>query len=295
MDNTDKVSIVIPVYNNEKFLNESIVSIIKQTYNNIEIIAINDGSTDESLKILNQYSDKITIINQENKGLTAALKTGTNYMSGKWFKWFSPDDILYPNAIETLVTETKKFPKNTIVYSNWEIIDENGKKLRDFHESNYNDLDNFQFNLRLLDGQQINVNTTLIPSSIFKIGCTFQTLDDPTVIDYDFFLRAGILFNVNFHLIPKSLVKYRIHPKQLSHKNIINSLAILKKVQNDILLKLDENENRKYQEGFQEYSKNKPLTKKTLKIGLNFLQNYLPENISNRMLVFYLNNIRRNR
>ncbi|MCH9030151.1 MAG: hypothetical protein IH819_11200, partial [Bacteroidetes bacterium] len=95
-------------------------------------------------------------------------------------------------------------------------IDENNKKLRDFSEPNYNKLSNFDFNVRLLDSQQINVNTTLIPSYLFEKGCLIQELEDPVAIDYDLFLRAGILYNFNFHLIPKPLIKYRIHTKQLS-------------------------------------------------------------------------------
>ena len=153
MVDIEKVSVVIPVYNNEKFLNESINSILKQTYNNIETIAVNDGSTDESLKILNQYSDKITIINQENQGLAKALQAGIEHISGNWFKWFSPDDILLPKSIETLVETIIKLPPNTIVYSNWDIIDENGKLLRKFSESNFNNY-NFQSNTELLHRQK---------------------------------------------------------------------------------------------------------------------------------------------
>ena len=89
-------------------------------------------------------------------------------MKGIWFKWFSPDDVMYSNTIETLIDEVKNHPENTIIYSNWNIIDEAGNTLREFHESNYNELSEFDFNVRLLDGQQINVNTTLIPATLFK-------------------------------------------------------------------------------------------------------------------------------
>jgi len=69
----DLVSVVIPVYNSEKFLKQAIESVLNQTYKNIEIITIDDGSTDNSLEILKQYSDRIIIISQPNQGLTAAL------------------------------------------------------------------------------------------------------------------------------------------------------------------------------------------------------------------------------
>ena len=291
----DKVSVVIPVYNSEKFLEETIRSVLNQTYTNLEIFAVDDGSTDNSLKILEKYSNEITVISQNNRGLAASLNTAINKISGKWFKWLSPDDVLYPNAIEILLDEAKKLPPNTIVYSNWEIIDENNKKLRNFSETNYNDLDNFEFNVRLLDGQQINVNTTLIPSSIFKQGCMMQELEDPVAIDYDFFLRAGLLHNAKFHLIPKSLVKYRVHTEQLSHKNIQSSILYISKLRNQILSQLDNSKKEKYLDALKEFSIKKPLSKKTMEFGLKLATNTLPDWVTDRLLIFYLNNIRKKR
>jgi len=66
--------------------------------------------------------------------------------------------------------------ENTIIYSNWELIDEKNKKLRDFSESNYNKLSNFEFNVRLLDGQQINVNTTLFHHVYLKKAAKLKNL-----------------------------------------------------------------------------------------------------------------------
>jgi len=294
MEKSYLVSVVIPVYNSEKFLAECIESVLNQTYKNIEIIAINDGSTDDSLKILNQFKDKIMIIHQENQGLAGALNTGIKKMTGKWFKWFSPDDVMYPNAIEILVKKGDEMGDNCIVYSNWEMIDETGKFLRHFSESNYNDLDNFDFNVRLLDGQQINVNTTLIPFSLIKQGCDIQKFDDPVDIDYDFFLRAGIIFDVNFHLIPQILFKYRIHSKQLSHTNILKSFEYLSNIRNEILSNLDDSKRDQYETALDEYNKKKTLTKKTMELGLQFTNN-LPSWASDRILTFYLNKIRRTR
>ena len=132
----DLVSIIIPVFNSEKFLKESLESVLNQTYKEIEVIAVNDGSTDKSEQILEEFSNDIIVCSQSNQGLASALKTGIEKMKGNWFKWFSPDDILYSNAIEDLISNAKKLPNNTIVYSNWDIINENGNKLRSFKESN---------------------------------------------------------------------------------------------------------------------------------------------------------------
>ena len=289
------VSVVIPIYNSEKFLQSSIESVLNQTYKNVEIIAVDDGSTDNSVKILKEYSDRITIISQPNQGLASALNTGIKKIKGKWFKWFSPDDILYPNAIEILVAEAKKQDENPIIYSNWELIDENGNKLRNFSESNYNNLNKFDYNIRLLDGQQINVNTTLIPTLLFFKGCIFQNLQNTVAIDYDFFLRAGILHNTKFHLVEQTLVKYRIHSNQLSHKKISETLSFLPQVRNDILSCLNRSERDSYLEALKKFQKNKSITKKTMESGLKFALDFLPEEITDKLLVFYLNKIRRSR
>ena len=291
----DLVSVIIPVFNSEKFLKESINSVLDQTYPHIEIIAIDDGSTDTSLEILKSYSDSITVLSQKNNGLANSLTSALEKITGRWFKWFSPDDVLNSNAIEILVKEAKKLPENTIIYSNWELINENGKKLRDFHESNYNNLSNFDFNVRLLDGQQINVNTTLVSSSLLEKGCQIRKLNDPIAIDYDFFLRAGILFNTKFHLVTQSLLKYRIHQSQLSHKNISKSLKYIEEIKNEVLSNLEPTQKEKYETALKKYNKNKSIPKKTMDAGLKLLVENFPESVSDQILTLYLNKIRRTR
>jgi len=290
---SDLVSVVIPVYNSEKFLEECLNSILTQSYRNIEIIAVDDGSTDTSSDILERYSDKISIISQKNQGLASALNLGISKMKGSWFKWFSPDDVMYSNTIETLIDEAKNHSDNTIIYSNWNIIDDAGNMLREFHESNYNELSEFDFNVRLLDGQQINVNTTLIPSILFK-KYGIRELDDPVAIDYDFFLRSALLHNVKFHLISQPLVKYRIHSDQLSHKNISKTLNYISEIKDEILMKLDESLQIKYNNGLEQYKKTKPAKTKTLEFGMKLLSS-APTWVSDSVLMLYLNKIRHNR
>jgi glycosyltransferase involved in cell wall biosynthesis len=287
------VSVIIPVYNSEKFLKESIESIINQTYPNIEIICVDDGSTDNSKEILQQYFDKIQVISQSNQGLASALNNGIGKASGRWIKWFSPDDVMLPDAIEILVNQIKKFP-NTIVYSNWEIIDEKGKKIREFSESNYNDLSEFDYNIRLLDSQQINVNTTLIPLSLFQKGCVFRNLEDPVAIDYDFFLQAALQYNTRFHLIPKPLIQYRIHQNQLSHKNISKTLDYIQFIRSEILNRIDPKIRNQYILALKSFQKDKPIGKKVMSFGLTSLK-FLPPFISDNLLTFYLNKLRSSR
>jgi hypothetical protein len=200
---------------------------------------------------------------------------------------------MYPYTIQTLVDESKNHSPNTILYSNWKIIDENGKKLREFIESNYNDLSNFEFNIRLLDGQLINVNTTLIPSHLFD-KCHIRKLDDPVAIDYDFFLCSALLHDVEFYLLSKSLIKYRIHSNQLSHKNISKTLDYILKIKNEILIQLDKSLEIRYIYELEKYQKTKSVKRKTMEFGMKMLSSS-PSCVSDRFITFYLNKIRRSR
>ena len=290
-----KVDLIIPFYNenqNLEILCKELSSTIPQLKHDYKVLFVDDGSTDNSLKILKSYSEKITIISQKNQGLASALITGINNMHGKWFKWFSPDDLMYSNTIETLVNCAKKHP-NTIVYSNWKIIDEKGDELRDFCESNYNDLSDFEYYIRLLDGQQINVNTSLIPSILFE-KCLIRNLDDPVAVDYDFFIRAALLHNVKFHLIQKSLIKYRIHSEQLSHKNISKTLDYVSKIKFEIFQHLDKSIQNKFINELKIYQNSKSTKRKTMEFGMKLVKS-TPSWVSDRILIFYLNKIRQGR
>jgi len=149
----DLVSEIIPAYNAEKYLKESIGSALNQTYKNIEIIVVNDGSTDNSLKILDKFSDKIKIISKSNGGTASAFNLAIKNMEGEWFKWLSADNVLHSNAVEELIKESQKIKdkKNAILYSNYDIINSEGKIIKQFIEPDYNKLSTFDFNVILLD------------------------------------------------------------------------------------------------------------------------------------------------
>ena len=119
-----KVSVIIPVYNAEKYLSNSLNSIINQTLKNIEIICINDGSFDNSLKILNYFKEidnRIIIINQKNKGVNFARNEGLKIAKGQFVLFFDSDDILIKDALEKLFELSVK-NKLEILYFNSKII-----------------------------------------------------------------------------------------------------------------------------------------------------------------------------
>ena len=101
----DLISIIVPVYNTEKYLKKSIDSIINQTYKNIEIILVNDGSTDNSKKICEEYKKKdkrIRLINKENGGQGSAKNTGIQYATGNYIGFVDSDDYIDEDMYEVL-------------------------------------------------------------------------------------------------------------------------------------------------------------------------------------------------
>jgi len=95
------ISVILPVYNAELYLKEAIESILNQTYENFELIILNDGSSDDSLKIINSFNDdRIILINRENKGLVYTLNEGINLAKGKYIARMDADDISLPERFE---------------------------------------------------------------------------------------------------------------------------------------------------------------------------------------------------
>lgn len=114
-----KISIVIPIYNIDQYLRIGLDSLINQTYHNIEIVCVNDGSTDTCPQILKEYSekdDRFKIITQSNQGTLIARKVGVKEATGDYIIFFDPDDILKSDAIEEIVNAIKKEKSDAIVF-----------------------------------------------------------------------------------------------------------------------------------------------------------------------------------
>ncbi len=120
MNKTLLVSVIIPVYNSESFVKETIDAVLNQTYPFLEIILINDGSTDGSLKLIESYKDnsKVKIINQPNKGAAAARNTGYKNSNGVYIKFLDADDIINAEMIAEQVKLAGE-NSNAIISSKW--------------------------------------------------------------------------------------------------------------------------------------------------------------------------------
>ncbi len=131
MQNNDiKFSIIVPVYNVEKYLSKCLDSLVNQTYSNIEIICINDGSTDNSLQILENYAQKdnrIKVINQENQGVSVARNNGIDNATGDYILFVDADDWLEFNACDVLNKSIKKDSTELVIFWHYDIINEQKK------------------------------------------------------------------------------------------------------------------------------------------------------------------------
>lgn len=261
---------------------------MNQTYDKIEVIAVNDGSTDNSLDILKKYSDKVKIISKKNGGTASALNLGIKNMSGEWFKWLSADDVLYPNAVKELIDATKLLPnKKYILYSNYDTIDSHGKIINKITEPNYNELDAFSMNVILLDHFVGNGTTSLIHKSIIDEFGMFNEIIGYKE-DYELWLRYSILYKCGLHLVPKNLAKYRVHQKQLTKENVTISLSQSNTIRKHILNKLAPEEREKYEKALNEYQKIKPLVSRGRHVLRDMMLKVLPKSFSGAILKSYM-------
>ena len=206
------VSIVIPVYNGANYVSEAIESALKQTYKNIEIIVVNDGSTDNTEKIVKKYGDKIRYFYKENGGVASALNLGIKNMKGEYFSWLSHDDVYYPNKIERQIEELKNIDKDNILYSGFELINDKSEFLYAWEiasKNEYRKLNN-SFYALLLSG--LNGCSLLIPKKAFY-EVDFLNEDLKCTQDYDLWFK---IFKNGYKIkyMPEVLLQYRIHESQ---------------------------------------------------------------------------------
>ena len=285
-----RVSIIIPVYNTENYIENCVESVLNQSYEDIEILVVNDGSTDSTGSILEKYRNRIQIFSKKNAGTASALNMGIKNMTGEWFKWLSADDLLKPDAIEKLVLEIKKLgndAQNRIFYSNYDLIDKNGHQIDVFEGPNYNSLEPFERNVILLDHYYGNGTTSIMHKSIFdECGMFDEILEYKD--DYEFWLRCCILFDYKLHLIDENLAQYRIHESQLTKTRYGDSLEQINFIRSKIIKQLSPTLQTKYRDALKKYQKQKPLKIKIRRQVRDVIFSILPKNAFNKILQTYM-------
>lgn len=210
------VSIIIPVYNGANYLEDAINSALAQTYSNIEIIVVNDGSRDDGATeaVALKYADRIRYIPKENGGVSSALNTGIRAMKGSYFSWLSHDDLYEPTKVEEEVRKLET--DRDIVLCSGRLIDFEGNPMK--HASKCIDAKlnpSELFHKWLWSNYELNGLGFLIPRCAFEEAGYFdESLS--YLQDLDMWIRM-MFKNYTFICIPKRLVITRIHKSQTTN------------------------------------------------------------------------------
>lgn len=214
------VSIVMTVFNHKDFVVEAIDSCLNQTYKNIEVIVVDDGSTDGSWELIQKYRDpRVVSFQQENSGPSVAFNRAVSRAKGRYLACMSGDDVCLPERISTQVGVAQKYGDDVIYFSSAMGIDEHGHDKKMLME--------FQFENQLVLKPGIEVQRRLLWGGNFFCGPTaFMATSawdrlggyNPYLFqlqDYEIWLRFSE--NFKFAIIPEKLVKYRMHSRSLSY------------------------------------------------------------------------------
>jgi len=220
----DLVSVLIPVYNHERYIVECLNSVKTQTYNNIELIIINDGSIDGSdseikkwILVNSKFNVKYFI--QNNIGITKTLNKMISISKGKYITICASDDVLTEDSIDSRINFLKKNSKFDACIGDAEVIGSNSEfvcksAMKNLYQASYKKLENDIVTELVLNWSVVGP-TFLAKKELFKkIGTYDESL---LVEDREFYLR--LLSNHMLIFIPKTIAKYRIHNNNSSRKN----------------------------------------------------------------------------
>lgn len=207
------ISIIIPVYNGENYLKDAIDSALSQTYKNIEVVVVNDGSIDNTEEIAKSYGDKIRYFKKENGGVATALNLAIKESKGEYISWLSHDDLYMENKIEKQVEKLKALEnRNSIIFSNSILFYPDGREvLCNVRNSGYI-FDNKESIITLLFSSGLHGCSLLIPKAAFK-KCGYFDENLKTTQDYDLWFKF-IKCGYPFVLVDDYLVRGRQHEMQ---------------------------------------------------------------------------------
>ena len=221
------VSVIIPVYNVENYLNECLDSVCNQTLSNIEIICVNDGSSDDSLKILNQYrqvDDRIKVISQNNQGLSVARNNGLKEATGRYIYFLDSDDYIDISCLEKLYNNAVSNDSDVVLFK-FQNVDDNKnvhKRGVEFKiDKIFGDIDYGHFNFTYKDVRRHVMNSAFsaclklykrefIELFEFPIGVNFE--DVPVHVKV-------MLIAKRISFVPEFLYYYRSNPDSILNSN----------------------------------------------------------------------------
>ena len=259
-----KVSVIIPTYNRSQYLPQAIDSVLEQTFSSVELIVVDDGSTDDTKKAIEAYSDRIIYNHIPNSGPAVARNTGMQLATGEYIAYLDSDDLYYPYKLELQAAFLDKYKDAVMVYSDFTGFDDNQfrdfRHLKTYHKSAYKTgaitydhifprkmpvtdfLDNekwkseYAYIGHIYDAYLYNTvvftNSIMFRRSILTdIG--LQSTEFGFFHDLEFVLRICKQGLVGFIDLPT--YKLRYHPGQVSTLNAPNGPEIAARLQNDLL------------------------------------------------------------
>lgn len=205
------VSVVIPTFNRSHLIRDTLDSVLSQSYPHLEIIVVDDGSTDNTLNLLSEYGQGIRVIHQSNQGEGSARNTGIRESKGEYVSFVDSDDLWLPNKIEAQIDLISRYSDLKWVYSDAEFFDGTTGN-RTCLSSQVNRLYAGNVLRKLFLEDFIPSPTPLIHRDIFDEVGGFGAF--PRAADWDMWLRIAARYPVG--LVAKPLARYRIHPGMIT-------------------------------------------------------------------------------
>jgi len=217
----EKVSVIIPTYNNEDTIIEAVESVLNQSYKNIEIIVIDDGSTDSTGDLIKKYLDKITYIKQQNQERSSARNRGILEATGKYIAFLDADDLYLKHKIEHQLNLLEKNQDFGMLYSNTYYLTK-----RELIETHYKEISGKVYPKILKYLKYFHTPNLMVRKDILdKVG-HFNT-ELSVHEDWDLWIRISKEAKILFDQIPLSIIR-RDHQKMNKKKICINRLKFLK-------------------------------------------------------------------
>ena len=200
------MSVIIPTYNRAKYIAETIESVLSQTYTNLEIIVIDDGSTDNTKEVVSKYVPRIQYVWKENSERGASRNYGLQLAKGEFISFLDSDDLWLPNKIEEDLNVFEKYPSASVVYSDVILIDSAGKYLKPLKRKSYSG----RVTERLLQGNFIIMAAHLVRTELVrKFGGFIEERELSGSEDWEMWVRLSTI--TDFIYLPKVTAKYRSH------------------------------------------------------------------------------------
>jgi glycosyltransferase involved in cell wall biosynthesis len=212
-----RVSVVIPVYNREKYIAETIGSVLAQTVNDVEVIAVDDGSTDDSRAVLESFGPAVQVLehpNRSNRGQSASINLGMRAARGEFIAVLDSDDLWTPEKLALQLACFDAHPEVGLVYGNGWVVDGDGKRMYPFYQPDHRE--DSEPSRVLLDCYFLLPSNGLVRTAVFRKAGWFDE-SFRAAQDHDMAIRIAEITRLAY--INEFIFCYRRHGDSISFKN----------------------------------------------------------------------------